>query len=73
MCLACELDALWYAEGERPASAGSAGIPGTAGVSPALSKDPAGAESGEAKGAGETPAVPDGTAPRSPFHCEETE
>jgi hypothetical protein len=73
MCLACELDALWYAEWERPAPAGSARISGTVGVSPAVSKDPDGAESGEAKGACETPAVPDGTAPRSPFHCEETE
>jgi hypothetical protein len=73
MCLACELDALWYAEWERPGSAGSAGVPGTAGVLPTLSEDPAGAEGGEAKGAGETPAVPDGTASRTGFVCEETE
>jgi hypothetical protein len=73
MCLACELDALWYAEWERPASAGSAGVPGAAGISPALSEGPAGVESGEAKGAGEPPVVPGGTASRTRFVCEETE
>jgi hypothetical protein len=73
MCLACELDALWYAEWERLTGAGSAGAAGTAGVSPALSEDPADAEGGETKGAGETPAVPDGTASRTRFRCEETE
>jgi hypothetical protein len=32
MCLACELDALWYAEWERLATEGAT-VPGTAGVS----------------------------------------
>jgi hypothetical protein len=57
MCLACELDALWYAEFERLAAegagvAGTACIPpalsvGSAGVPPALAEEPVGAESGE--------------------------
>jgi hypothetical protein len=68
MCLACELDALWYAEWEPLAAAGSAG------VLPVLPEDPASVESGEAKSAGETPAPPGSTAaPRSGFLCEETE
>lgn len=72
MCLACELDALWYAEWERLASAGSAGI------SAAVSDDPAGAESEEPKGeeaksAGETPLPGSMAASRTRFLCEETE
>ncbi len=65
MCLACELEALWYAE------AGSAGAaPGTAGVPPALLVESGNAVDVEgAERAGETPAVP---APRSRFLCEET-
>jgi hypothetical protein len=61
MCLACELDALWYAEWEQLAAegAGAAGAadPGTAGVPPALPGQ-AGAESVEAEGAVETFAPP---------------
>jgi hypothetical protein len=73
MCLACELDVLWYAEWERLTAAGSTGAAGTAGVSPALPEEPASAESGETNGAGETAVVPDGTASRTRFRCEETE
>jgi hypothetical protein len=95
MCLACEMDALWYAEWERLAAEGAA--------VPAASEDAAGAEgpalteSAEASatalpppaslgGAGslpqsqlrkraeETGAPPArAAAPRSGFHCEETE
>jgi hypothetical protein len=86
MCLACELDALWYAEWERLATEGSA---------PADGQAEAGVESGVpqsqirewAEGAGEAPAVPDGAGgtpaapgdagkpavPRSGFFCEEVE
>jgi hypothetical protein len=55
MCLACELDALWYAEWERLAAEGAGApgsvdpgsvAPGTAGVPPALAEDQAGAEAG---------------------------
>ncbi len=78
MCLACEMDALWFAEME--AAAGAA--PGTAGVPPAFSGEPAvSAETGpvhsgpspspsepaEVKRAGRTPAVPGAR-----FRCEET-
>jgi hypothetical protein len=42
MCLACELDALWYAEWEQQAAEGAdaaeTGKRGTAGVPPALSE-----------------------------------
>jgi hypothetical protein len=84
MCLACELDALWYAEWEQQA-AGSAGAAGTAGVPPALAEEPRrteidGAEAapqvhtgGEAASAGGTPAVPGKPVPRSRFLCEEAE
>jgi hypothetical protein len=52
MCLACEMDAWWFAEMEEPARA----APGTAGVPPASSVC--------SKKAGGTPAVPDAfTAP----------
>jgi hypothetical protein len=44
MCLACELDALWYAEWERLAAEG-AGLPGNAGIPSALPGDPGGAAS----------------------------
>ncbi len=68
MCLACEWDEIWYAEWERLAAPA-----GSAGVSAAVSEDPAGAASGESKNAGETP-LPGGTAaPRTRFLCEETE
>jgi hypothetical protein len=85
MCLACELDALWYAEWERLAAEGptAAGSPGTAGDPPALSGDaglpPASGESienevparGEATGG--TPEVPGLAVPRPRFRCEEAE
>jgi hypothetical protein len=61
MCLACELDALWYADWEQQSAAGAAG---SAGVPPALSGEPDGMESAEAMKAGETlashPSVPFG-------------
>jgi hypothetical protein len=57
MCLACEMDALWFAEMEAP--------PGTAGVPPAVENDPASLALGSLERAGETPAVPG-------FRCEET-
>jgi hypothetical protein len=49
MCLACELDALWYGDWEQQAAAGAAG-----GVPPALSGEPDGMESAGAMKAGET-------------------
>jgi hypothetical protein len=66
MCLACEMDAWWFAE-----------TAGSTGVSPALSEISFGTTLGTAEGAGETPAVPEragGTPaiPASPFLCEET-
>jgi hypothetical protein len=66
MCLACELDALWYAEWERlaaegvnvpgsadvpPAVPGEPAVPGNAGPSPALSTAPGGMEGGAASAA----------------------
>jgi len=51
MCLACELDALWYADWEQQATAGAAG---SAGVPPSLSGEPDGMESAAAMTAGET-------------------
>ena len=61
MCLACEMDALWFAEMEAAAGA----TPGTAGVPPAVETYPASLAPGSLERAGETPAVPG-------FRCEET-
>jgi hypothetical protein len=79
MCLACEMEALWFAEMEaaRAMTSGSAGVP------PALSEEvrthsdeidlsrapsaPSPRLLGEVRSAGETPAVP-----ASLFLCEET-
>ena len=58
MCLACEMDALWFAEME-------AATPGTAGVPPAVETRPASLAPGSLERAGGTPAVPG-------FRCEET-
>jgi hypothetical protein len=68
MCLACELDALWYAEWE-----GEAGAAGSAGVPPALSGEPGGMKSVEATNAGEmlapssAPLVGEGAGPQARF------
>lgn len=67
MCLACELDEIWYAEWERLAAPA-----GSAGVSAAVSEDPAGAEIGKSTNADEAP-LPGSTASRTRFLCEETE
>jgi hypothetical protein len=66
MCLACELEALWYAESERLAAEGKAG------VTPAPAGEP---EAGHAApAAGVTPAAPASpAAPLSRFFCEEAE
>jgi hypothetical protein len=84
MCLACELDALWYAECERLAAEG-AGVAAAVSVAPAVSHQPAGPEvEGTAAarlapvrgaaGDGEVSADPVRPAPacRSRFFCEET-
>jgi hypothetical protein len=63
MCLACEMDALWFAEMEAAARA----TPGSAGAPPALSEEPNGVEDELPKSACGTPAVP-----ASPFLCKET-
>jgi hypothetical protein len=85
MCLACELDALWYAEWERLAAEGAnAAGAGSAGVPPALEGEPASIDNeanaqagGEAANAGGTPALPGvpekPAAPRSRFFCGEAE
>jgi hypothetical protein len=73
MCLACELDALWYAEQDRLVAEGAAdaGSPGTAGVPPGVSEPASGTES---KNTDETPAVRQRpAASRSSFRCEEAE
>jgi hypothetical protein len=56
MCLACELDALWYAEWERLAADG-ANLPGTAGVPPAVPGEPVSAPGSALGAAGVSPAV----------------
>jgi hypothetical protein len=72
MCLACEMDALWFAELE--AAAGQAA--GTAGVPPALPRQGAVAQEDGSATAGGTPAVPGSRAGGTPalpgFRCEET-
>jgi hypothetical protein len=66
MCLACEMDALWFAEMAAPA-------PASAGVPPAVETYPASLALGFLESAGETPAVPGGVPPALPgFRCEET-
>jgi hypothetical protein len=65
MCLACEMDALWFAAMEAAAA-------GTAGVPPALKDDPPSPALGSFERAGETPAVPGGTPVLPGFRCEET-
>ncbi len=67
MCLACELDEFWYAEWERLAAAG------TAGGSAVVSRDPAGAETGESKNTGEKPLPGSTAASPTRFLCEEAE
>jgi hypothetical protein len=57
MCLACELDALWYAEWDRPAAEG-AGAAGNAAIPPAVPGEPGGTESVEVENAVETFASP---------------
>ena len=57
MCLACEMDALWFAEMEAAAVAGSAGVP------PAPKDYSASLTLVSPETAGETPAVPDGVQP----------
>jgi hypothetical protein len=85
MCLACEMDALWFAEMEELARATP---PGSAGVPPALESSSASAALGTFERAGGTPALQDsstcptpnsfegaGEAPAVPasfFLCEET-
>jgi hypothetical protein len=61
MCLACEMDAQWFAEMEAAARA----APGTAGVPPALQNYSPSLTPGSPERAGETPALPG-------FRCEET-
>jgi hypothetical protein len=61
MCLACEMDALWFAELE----AAAARAPATAGVSPALPGSSASPTPVASEKAGATPAA-------SGFRCEET-
>ncbi len=88
MCLACEWDALWYAEMERAASEGAGG---TAAAPPAAAADrgdadAAGGARGEEEAAGppgeDTRVAPAGgrggtgtrpAAPRGRFFCEEAE
>jgi hypothetical protein len=82
MCLACEMDALWFAEMEAAA-------PRSAGVPPAVEIYLASLAPGSLESAGETPALPaGGPAPSPPkrgevkgagempavpgFRCEET-
>jgi hypothetical protein len=60
MCLACEMDALWFAEMEVAAP-----VPGTAGVPPAPEDSSNAATPNSPERAGGTPAVPG-------FICEET-
>jgi hypothetical protein len=79
MCLACELDALWYAQWEGPGAAATAGVPPavaqeadhpeTAGA--AAARLPA--SSPHAARAAEMPADPVKPALRSGFFCEETQ
>jgi hypothetical protein len=61
MCLACEMDALWFAEME----AAAARAPGTAGVPPALPDSSTSPAPESSLRAGRTPAAPG-------FRCEET-
>jgi len=60
MCLACEMDAWWFAEMEAAARP-----PGTAGVPPALKDGPTAPTPEGSERAGGTPAAPG-------FRCEET-
>lgn len=76
MCLACELDALWYAEWDRLAAEGATAAR-TAGAPSVLADDAerrAPTESEEM--APSPPSLKDDAgpaAPRSGFRCEETE
>jgi hypothetical protein len=85
MCLACEMDALWYAEWERLAAQGAAAS-ATVGVTPAVPEEADGAEvaraTEQAAGAAASPRRESGDAadgvrdarpaPLSRFFCEET-
>jgi hypothetical protein len=53
MCLACELDALWYAEWDRLAAKGASAA-GHAGITPAVAGEPGGTESVEVENVVET-------------------
>ncbi len=53
MCLACELDALWYAERDRLAAEGAGGA-GNAGIPPAVPGEPGDAENVDVENAVET-------------------
>jgi hypothetical protein len=53
MCLACELDALWYAEWD-PLAAEGAGAAGNASIPPAVPGEPGRTESVEVENAVET-------------------
>jgi hypothetical protein len=57
MCLACELDVLWYAEWDRVAAEG-AGAAGDAGIPPAVPGEPGGTERIEVENVVETLASP---------------
>jgi hypothetical protein len=57
MCLACELDALWYAEWDQLAAEG-AGAAGNAGIPPARPGELSGTDSVEVENAVETFAPP---------------
>jgi hypothetical protein len=61
MCLACEMDAWWFAEMEAAALQAA----GTAGVPPALPEGSTSPTADSSQRAGGTPAVPG-------FRCEET-
>jgi hypothetical protein len=60
MCLACEMDALWFAELEAAAL-----VSGTAGVPPALPDSSTSPPADSSRRVGGTPATPG-------FRCEET-
>jgi hypothetical protein len=53
MCLACELDALWYAERDRQAAEGAGGA-GNAGIPPAVPGEPGDTENVDVENAVET-------------------
>jgi hypothetical protein len=78
MCLACELDALWYGEWQLPGAAATAGVPPAVGeeadhpdsAAAAAARQPPATP--QAARAAEMPANPVKPALRSGFFCEET-